>query len=77
MTNEPILLACKIAGSKSALATAIGVKPPTVQQWVNGDRPIPPVRCVSIEKFTDGRVTRKMLRPADWSLIWPELGKAA
>ena len=30
-------------------------------------------RCVQIEQATDGAVTRRDLRPADWHLIWPEL----
>jgi len=29
--------------------------------------------CVSIERATDGAVTRRDLRPDDWHLIWPEL----
>ena len=29
--------------------------------------------CVSIEKITCGKVTRRELRPNDWELIWPEL----
>jgi len=28
---------------------------------------------VSIERATDGAVTRKDLRPEDWHEIWPEL----
>lgn len=31
-----------------------------------------PTLCVAIERATDGKVTRKDLRP-DWDLIWPEL----
>ena len=34
---------------------------------------IPIVRCVQIEKLTNGAVTRKDLRPDDWHEIWPEL----
>lgn len=57
----------------TGLAREIGVKPPTIRQWVTGDRPIPIERCVAIERATDGQVTRKDLRPDDWQLIWPEL----
>ena len=29
-----------------------------------------------LEGVTDGTVTRKQLRPDDWSVIWPELAAA-
>ncbi|KLF53525.1 antirepressor protein Cro [Klebsiella aerogenes] len=29
--------------------------------------------CVSIEKESGGKVTRKHLHPGDWVSIWPEL----
>jgi DNA-binding transcriptional regulator YdaS (Cro superfamily) len=29
--------------------------------------------CVAIEKATDGKISRRDLRPLDWQLIWPEL----
>ena len=31
--------------------------------------------CVSIERETDGQITRKDLRPDDWHMIWPELAE--
>lgn len=77
MTNAALDRAWKIAGSKAALARDVGVRPPVIQQWLKGDRPIPPARCVLIEKATNGQVTRKQLRPDDWSQLWPELAKAA
>lgn len=58
---------------QSDLAKAIGVTPGVVYQWLNGLRPVPPERCVAIEKATSGLVTRRDLRPDDWHLIWPEL----
>lgn len=71
-TATSIQIASKIVGGKSALARLVGVKPPTVQQWANGDRPVAPRRCVAIERATNGVVTRQMLRPDDWASIWPE-----
>lgn len=59
--------------SKSALANLIGVAPSFVNQWINGDRPVPIPTCVVIEQATNGAVTRKELRPDDWKAIWPEL----
>ncbi|WP_082133669.1 YdaS family helix-turn-helix protein [Vogesella sp. EB] len=77
MTNSALDRAWKIAGSKAALAKLAGVKPPVIQQWLKGERPIPPARCVLIEKGTGGAVTRQELRPDDWLQLWPELNKAA
>jgi DNA-binding transcriptional regulator YdaS (Cro superfamily) len=37
-----------------------------------GDAAISPARCVLIEKFTEGAVTRRDLR-TDWMDIWPEI----
>jgi len=69
----PIIRACRILKGKSALARAVGVSPPTVQQWASSVRPVPPKHCVSIESLTDRKVKRQHLRPLDWHLIWPEL----
>ena len=33
------------------------------------------LQCVTIERATNGAVTRQMLRPDDWRLIWPELSE--
>lgn len=46
-----------------------------IRQWQHRyARRIPSaINCVAIELATDGRVTRKDLRPDDWALIWPEL----
>lgn len=62
--------------SVAALARAIGVKDPAqIRQWRHGysDRKPSPENCVAIEVATGGKVTRKDLRPEDWSRIWPEL----
>lgn len=77
MNTEAIERACDAVGSKAALARAVGVKPPVIQQWIKGARPIPAKRCVAIEKATKGAVTRQQLRPDDWQNFWPELSDAA
>lgn len=46
-----------------------------VYQWLTRSRPVSPEKCVAIEKETNGKVSRKDLRPDDWELIWPELAK--
>lgn len=65
--------AAECVGSQSALAEAIGVKQPTISEWVRGDRPVPIERCTAIEQATDRAVMRWDLRPDDWHRIWPEL----
>ncbi len=60
-------------GSQRDLADKIGITPVLISQWANALRPVPPERCVEIERATGGEVSRKDLRPADWHKIWPEL----
>ena len=70
---SPIERACEALGGPSALARALGIKPPTVSEWRVGARPVPIERCVAIEQATGGEVRRWDLRPEDWYRIWPEL----
>lgn len=60
-------------GGGVLLAEKLKVAPAYLSQMVNGHRAISPERCVAIEKATDGKVTRRDLRPDDWKAIWPEL----
>ena len=61
--QQAIAEAVEFKGGPSALAALIGVKPPTVHQWLNGDRPIPAARAVQIEKAVEGRISRNLLCP--------------
>lgn len=45
------------------LARRLNLTPATVNQWVQGSRPVPPERCRAIEDATRGAVTRYDLRP--------------
>ena len=60
-------------GAQSRLADLMGIPAPMLSQWASGARPIPLERCTPIELATQGKVTRKDLRPDDWAVIWPEL----
>lgn len=52
------------------MARILGVKPPTVNQWVNGDRHVPAERCPDIEAATGGAVTCEELRPdISWAVL--------
>ena len=63
-------------GRQVALAEALGIRPPVVAGWLSGRRPIPVSHMAAIERFTDGAVTRRDLRPDDAHLIWPELAES-
>jgi len=71
--NTAISRACEILGSQANLARALEVKPPSVTEWLTGNRPPPIERCVVIERLTNRQVMRWDLRPNDWHAIWPEL----
>lgn len=64
-------------GRQAALARQLGIKLPQVAKWAAGEKPVPIVHMAAIEEFTGGVVTRKQMRPGDWSHIWPELATAA
>ncbi len=60
-------------GAIAIIAKGIQASPPDVSRWASGVRPCPPWRCVAIEEFTSGLVTRKELRPHDFKKHWPEI----
>jgi DNA-binding transcriptional regulator YdaS (Cro superfamily) len=62
--------------SVSALRMAIGLKSDMqISQWRNSwqGRVPSPENCVAIERATQGKASRRDLRPKDWWRIWPEL----
>lgn len=62
--------ACSLLGGQASMARMLGVSPPTINQWVNGVRPVPAERCLEIEKITQGKVTCEELRPdVDWKYL--------
>jgi DNA-binding transcriptional regulator YdaS (Cro superfamily) len=60
-------------GNGAALAAALDISPSYLSQLATPGASVSPVRCVAIEAATEGKVTRKDLRPDDWEAIWPEL----
>jgi DNA-binding transcriptional regulator YdaS (Cro superfamily) len=65
--------ACDILGSQSAMAKALDLSVPTVNEWVQGARPVPHRFCLTIENLTGGKVSRRDLAPDSWHEYWPEL----
>lgn len=62
--------ACDIVGTQAELAKKLGVKPPTVNQWLRFVKKIPLKQCVKIELLTNGEVKREDLNPSvDWELL--------
>lgn len=73
-----ISAAATAVGGQKHLAALLGVKPPTVNQWVNGQRPVPAERCPDIEAATG--VPCEELRPdVAWHVLrgkpLPEKGR--
>jgi len=81
MQKMALQKACDLVGGQSKLAEILNVTPPAITAWLSDDqklkRDIPPKRCVQIEQATNGKITRKDLRPDDWYLFWPELAESA
>jgi DNA-binding transcriptional regulator YdaS (Cro superfamily) len=65
--------ACEANGGVSEVARRLGVKPPTVHQWLSGDRPVPAALAPQVEALLSQAVRRWDLRPDDWHRVWPEL----
>lgn len=57
------------------LAEKLGVSQGLISMWSSGEKRIPILRSIEIERATDGQVTRQELRPDDWQKIWPELAE--
>jgi DNA-binding transcriptional regulator YdaS (Cro superfamily) len=75
--NLKTYLATLDRGAPTKLAEQIGVSMSFLSQMASGTSAISPARCVAIEQATGGAVSRRDLRPNDWSAIWPELAEKA
>lgn len=63
MSTTAIKAAAAAVLGQAALARILDVKPPTVNQWANGERRIPDDKCPPTERATEGKVTCEELRP--------------
>ena len=75
MKPSAIQKAVDTAGGQAALAAYLRLPATMVWQWVKGKRPVPPLYCPEIEKFTG--VSRYELRMKDGKKLWPELAPKA
>ena len=63
-------------GRSAALAAHLRLPPSFVAKMKAGVKAVPIAHMAAIERFTDGAVTRRDLRPDDAHLIWPELAES-
>lgn len=70
MNTSAIQAATEAVGGQAALARLLKVKPPTVNQWVKGERQVPAEQCPAIERETKGAVRCEALRPdVAWDVL--------
>ena len=70
---HPLDVAARIVGGREALGRILGVSAAAIGNWKS--RGVPFEQCMPIERATLGVVTRRMLRPDDWQIHWPELAQ--
>lgn len=58
-------------GERSVIVAALKVSQQAISNWKA--REVPIEHCLQIELATNGRITRKELRPNDFWKIWPDL----
>jgi DNA-binding transcriptional regulator YdaS (Cro superfamily) len=63
-------------GEREHFALEAGTTPGHLRNVMYGYSLASPAVAVSIERLSDGQVTRQELRPDDWADIWPELAQA-
>lgn len=51
------------AGGADRMARHFNVTKSLVYQWCQGVKPVPLLKCIEIERLTEGQVTRYHLRP--------------
>lgn len=67
----------KVAASvRAEIASKCGVVDAYLYQIFTRRKMAGAALCVAIEQASNGEITRKVLRPDDWHLIWPELAAA-
>ncbi|MBT1917627.1 helix-turn-helix domain-containing protein [Enterobacter hormaechei subsp. xiangfangensis] len=57
---------------RKALEQHLEISKSYLSQLATGRAAISPSRCIVIETFTDGKVSRSDMRPSDWAEIWPD-----
>ncbi len=55
------------------LADKLGLHPQFLYQCLTGRNSMSAAEAARVERESNGRLTRRMVRTRDWWLIWPEL----
>ena len=71
---HPLETAASLVGGRPELALLLGVSVSAIGNWKF--RGVPFEQCMPIERATLGKISRRELRPDDWSQMWPELAVA-
>lgn len=76
MTDQEII---QCLGGVTAVARMLGIKPPSVQGWLESGIPEGRLRDLAgqIELKSDGRFTRRGRWPDMYGFYWPELAQQA
>lgn len=62
-------------GARAEIIAGLGVSAQVISNWKS--REVPIEHCLDIERATNGKVTRRELRPDDFWRIWPDLAHMA
>lgn len=77
MTDREIV---DLLGGFTAVARMLGIKPPSVHEWLSSGSGIPEARlrelAGQIEIKSEGRFTRRERWPDKYAFYWPELAPA-
>ncbi|EGR4294208.1 Cro/Cl family transcriptional regulator [Vibrio cholerae] len=73
MTELKSLLLSMPFDERECFAAQCGTSIGYLNKAMSKKQKLGPILCVRIEKFSQGKVTRKQLRKDDWQEIWPEL----
>lgn len=73
--NSPLGIAVSLAGSQVKLAVLLGESQQNISNWMRNGIPGDKRALVAakLERLYGQKVSRKMVCPDDWHLIWPEL----
>ena len=65
MNESPVARAIRAAGSQQALASYLGIRQPTISEWLSGGLRVAAERCPELERLTRAKAAER----SDPSLI--------
>lgn len=77
--TSPLGIAVSLAGSQTKLAAQLDESQQNISNWLRNGIPADKRVLVAakLEKLYGPQVTRKMVCPDEWQLIWPDLADKA